>query len=59
MEYHCENGIAQVTINRPEVLNALNGTVFTELKQMFEELKTRDEVRVIILTGKGDRAFAA
>lgn len=41
------------------MLNALNGTVFTELKQIFEELKTLDEARVIILTGKGDRAFAA
>ncbi len=59
LEYHCENGVAHVVINRPEVLNALNGTVFTELKDIFTELGTIDEARVIILTGKGDRAFAA
>lgn len=59
LKYHCENGIAQVVINRPEVLNALNSTVFTELKQIFTRLEKLDEARVIILTGQGERAFAA
>lgn len=54
-----EEGIAVVTINRPEVLNALNGHVFAELKQIFEEMAGLEEVRVVIVTGKGERAFAA
>jgi enoyl-CoA hydratase len=54
-----QDTIAIVSINRPEVLNALNATVFAELKEAFEALSKDDEVRVIVLTGKGGRAFAA
>lgn len=54
-----ENGIATVTINRPKVLNALNDQVFSELKQVFELMEDDDEVKVVILTGAGDKAFVA
>lgn len=48
-----------ITINRPQVLNALNSEVFSELYQVFEQMKDDDEVRVVILTGSGNKAFAA
>ena len=54
-----DGGIATVTVNRPDVLNALNMAVFRELDAMFEELAGDPEVRVVILTGAGDRAFVA
>ncbi len=53
------NGIAKLTLNRPQVLNALNAKVFDELEQAFTELAANDEVRVILLTGQGEKAFAA
>ncbi|MFH1624206.1 MAG: enoyl-CoA hydratase-related protein [Pseudomonadota bacterium] len=51
-------GIAFITLNRPEALNALNAEVARELRKAAELLKEDDEVRVVILTGQG-RAFAA
>ncbi|WHY78563.1 enoyl-CoA hydratase-related protein [Neobacillus sp. WH10] len=53
-----ENRIAIVTINRPPV-NPLNTQVFNELSHLFDELEVNDEVRVIILTGNGEKAFVA
>ncbi|MCJ7605344.1 MAG: enoyl-CoA hydratase-related protein [Dehalococcoidales bacterium] len=57
--YEKADGIATVTLNRPEALNALNSTVYTELYDMFEAIENDEEVRVVILTGSGDKAFAA
>jgi enoyl-CoA hydratase len=54
-----DNGIAVVSINRPKALNALNSTVFKELGAAFDEMENDDRVRVVILTGEGDKAFAA
>ena len=54
-----EDGIALVTINRPDTLNALNATVIEELDQAFAAIATDDAVRGVILTGAGDRAFVA
>ncbi len=51
--------IATVTINRPEVRNALNSRVVTELTAAFKSLAARDDVGAIILTGAGDKAFVA
>jgi enoyl-CoA hydratase len=51
--------IARVTLNRPQVLNALNSTVFNELEQAFMKLVGDVGVRVILLTGTGEKAFAA
>ncbi len=51
--------IATITLNRPEVLNALNARVFSELEQVFMTLTADSSVRVILLTGAGDKAFAA
>jgi enoyl-CoA hydratase len=51
--------IATVTINRPDVLNALDGDTIGELGQCFRDLADDDAVRGIILTGAGDRSFVA
>jgi|SRR5580698_559324 enoyl-CoA hydratase len=54
-----EGAIATVTLNRPEVLHALDAVMFDELERAFAELATDANVRVILLTGSGERAFAA
>ena len=54
-----ENGLAVVTINRPKALNALNSDVLDELSAAFDELAMQDSVKVVILTGGGDKAFVA
>lgn len=51
--------IASVTINRPDKLNALNMKVMQELGAAFDELGADDNVRVIIVTGAGEKAFVA
>jgi enoyl-CoA hydratase len=51
--------LAIVTLDRPKVLNALNGETFAELDRVFTELVGDPEVRVILLAGAGGRAFAA
>ncbi len=54
-----QDRIATITLNRPEVRNALNTQVVQELTAAFEELATRPDVGAIILTGAGDKAFVA
>jgi enoyl-CoA hydratase len=51
--------VARVTLNRPKVLHALNAQVFDELEAVFSSLATDPAVRVILLTGSGEKAFAA
>jgi enoyl-CoA hydratase len=51
--------IAIVTINRPKVLNALNKDTLVEIKEAFDQLAVDPEVKVIILTGSGEKAFVA
>lgn len=54
-----KDGIATVTINRPEVRNALDTASWRRLREVFVELDNDDDVRVIIITGAGDKAFIA
>lgn len=51
--------VAVVTLNRPKMLNALNAKMISELGSCFRELDADDAVRAIILTGAGEKAFAA
>ncbi|MGI8586811.1 MAG: enoyl-CoA hydratase/isomerase family protein [Chloroflexia bacterium] len=55
--YSKAGGIARVTINRPQVLNALNWATLREMQAAFEDTSWDDEVGVLVLTGAGDRAF--
>ena len=59
IEFKKEGHLAQITINRPKAMNALNKEVLTELSKCFLELDQDKEVRCLILTGAGDKAFVA
>lgn len=54
-----ERGIAQITVNRPEKLNALSSAVIAELGDAFERVATDGAIRALILTGAGEKAFVA
>ncbi|HEY4628875.1 MAG TPA: enoyl-CoA hydratase-related protein, partial [Flavobacterium sp.] len=54
-----ENNIATITINRPTKLNALNGMTISDLHKAIKALGKNSEIRVIILTGSGEKAFVA
>ena len=57
--YEKKGAIAYVTVNRPKVLNALNHRTWADLRTAFEEARDDAEVRGVILTGSGDKAFIA
>src|SRR2546428_8358177 len=54
-----KNSIAYVTVNRPKVLNALNMATMEELRAAFHDIKNDAGMRVVILTGAGEKAFIA
>ena len=54
-----ENGIFTVTINRPDKLNALNIAVMNELDAVTTEAEDNPEIRAVLLTGAGQKAFVA
>jgi enoyl-CoA hydratase/carnithine racemase len=56
--YHQSDGIATITLNRPERLNAITFEVYRELTDAFAALRDEKEVRVIVITGAG-RAFCS
>ena len=55
--YEKRNGIGYVTINRPDKVNALNRKTMEELFECFQDIEKDDEVRAVILTGAGEKAF--
>ncbi|MGI6208499.1 MAG: enoyl-CoA hydratase-related protein [Anaerolineae bacterium] len=57
--YERRDHVAYVTINRPEVMNALHPPAQAELAQVFEEIAADDRVWAVVLTGAGERAFSA
>ena len=52
-----QNGVATLTLNRPEVMNAINFDLLYSLRDQIEALKFKPEIRVIIITGSGGKAF--
>ena len=54
-----DNGICTITINRPEKLNALNGNVLTDLDKALDEIYANPEIKTVIITGAGPKAFVA
>jgi enoyl-CoA hydratase/carnithine racemase len=52
--YEVQGGVATVTFNRPEVLNALTFDVYAQLRDLFEGLRYDDDVKVVVLTGAGE-----
>lgn len=59
LELQVEGGIARVSLNRPDALNALNRDLHAELQKCFGELASDDALRAVVVTGAGDKAFAA
>jgi enoyl-CoA hydratase len=64
MEYNnilfsIDEGIATITFNRPKALNAMNSETMSELMDAVSQCRNDDDIRVIILTGSGDKAFVA
>jgi 3-hydroxypropionyl-coenzyme A dehydratase len=53
------DGICTVKINRPDKLNAMNMDVANDIIKVFKDIETDDSVKVVILTGEGDKAFSA
>lgn len=54
-----ESGIGLITLNRPQVLNALNIDVLQQLTSILDKIKTDDAVSAVIITGAGEKAFSA
>ena len=59
VEVEREGGIAVLTLNRPEAMNALSRALRGELADAFNAVSADDEVRAVVLTGAGERAFSA
>src|SRR3974377_2353191 len=59
LHYETKNNIPYIPIDRPKVLNALNMATMEELRQAFASAEDDAEVRVVILTGAGEKAFVA
>ena len=55
--YEERDGVAVVTLNRPEAHNAFNNAMQRELRELWTSLRTNDDVRVVVLTGAGPKAF--
>lgn len=57
--YEVAEGIVTITFNRPKALNALNGQLLDELDAALDEVEADEAIRVLILTGAGDKSFVA
>jgi enoyl-CoA hydratase len=56
--FELKNGIATITLNRPDQLNAINDDMRADFSELLSELQTNEEIRVVVITGSG-RAFSA
>ncbi|HZA21354.1 MAG TPA: enoyl-CoA hydratase/isomerase family protein, partial [Dehalococcoidia bacterium] len=54
-----EEGVAILTMNRPDKLNAMNRQLTTELQDAVKQMNADDEIGCIVITGSGNRAFSA
>ena len=52
------NGVAKITINRPEVYNAFRPETNTQMLDAIEICRERDDIDIVLFTGTGDKAFA-
>jgi len=59
VHYEAKDGVATITLDRPDVLNAMNNQMRVELLEIFTRLRTDDGVKVVVVTGAGERAFCA
>jgi crotonobetainyl-CoA hydratase len=59
VRYEVSEFVARVTLARPEVMNAIDLATEAELQRIWRDIEQRDDVRVVVLTGEGERAFCA
>ncbi|MTH53346.1 enoyl-CoA hydratase [Bacillus mangrovi] len=59
IQYSKENGLAEVVINRPDVLNCFSYETLLELEQAVEEIRVDREIRTVMIRGAGEKAFSA
>ena len=59
IRYELGDGVATITLNRPDVHNAMNDLMRRELRSCFESIAEADDVRVVVVTGAGAKAFSA
>lgn len=59
LDLTCTDGIATLTFNRPKALNALNSSLLEELSAALDSIKHDETIRVLILTGAGEKSFIA
>ena len=57
--YDVADGVATITLNRPEKMNAFTNVMMQEICSAFDRVDADDNVRAVIVTGSGDRAFCA
>lgn len=57
--YQVQAGVCTITLNRPEVYNALSPALIQEITQAFEQAKEDENIRVVVLTSAGDKAFSS
>jgi enoyl-CoA hydratase len=57
--FDVKDGVATITFNRPKSLNALNLALLNEFSQALEEIRENEDIRVLVLTGAGEKAFVA
>jgi len=57
--FQSDQGIATITFNRPKALNALNQALLSELSRALDEIAAEESIRVLILTGAGEKSFPA
>ncbi|MDH6217851.1 enoyl-CoA hydratase-related protein [Streptomyces pseudovenezuelae] len=58
VRYEKKNGVARVTLDRPDVLNAMDLRTHEELAAVWHDFEADDELRVAVLTGAGDHSFS-
>jgi enoyl-CoA hydratase len=59
VRYHEKNGIARISFDRPEALNAMNKELLQKLASVLDKAKVDDAIKAVIITGTGEKAFSA
>jgi len=59
IRYEKKNNVAIIRLNRPESLNAINKTMLDELNNLLQKIEENDEIKVVVITGEGEKAFCA
>lgn len=57
--FEVREGVGIITLNRPKALNALNSELLNEMGALLDDIAQNDEIRVVVITGGGEKAFAA